>query len=70
MNFMKSFGKLVEPKVWLHYAVGSAIILAIFAYLMNIGLILAKSSFLTYFIYFFIIYVASDRFVHGLLDLD
>jgi hypothetical protein len=70
MDFKKSFRKLMEPKVWLHYAVGSAIILIIFSYLMKIGLILEKSSFVTYFIYFFAVYVISDRFVHGLLELD
>lgn len=70
MDFKHSYNELKKPKVLLHYAIGTLLLVGIFTYLMRNGLIFKPTS--PWYIYagvFYIIYVIIDRFVHGLLDL-
>jgi hypothetical protein len=69
MDFKKSFNELKKPIVWLHYALGTAGIIAVFWLLMKYDLVKADSSIMTYALVFFGTYVIIDRVSHGILEL-
>jgi len=69
MNFKRSFNELKNPLVWAHYGLGTIGIVAVFWLLMNLNIITAEASIITYAIAFFITYVIIDRASHAILKL-
>jgi len=69
MKLKQSFNELKKPIVWMHYAIGTILIVFAFKYLMDSGIITEGSPIYLYLISFYAIYIAADRTVHGVLEL-
>ena len=69
VNFERSFRELKNRMVWIHYALGTVGIIAVFWWLMENNYLSAESSIYIYGIIFFIIYILVDRASHGILEL-
>jgi hypothetical protein len=68
VNFNVSFSELKKPMIWLHYALGTAGIFAIFYYLMfSLDILTASSPIWAFGIAFFISLVVVDRIIHKVL---
>lgn len=68
-NMKHSFNELKNPKVLLHYALGTIGLVAVFSYLMQLGILTAQSTLVEYLIVFYVVYVIIDRISHGVLNL-
>jgi hypothetical protein len=69
MNFKKSFRELENPKVWLHYALGTVLIIMSIYFLMQLGYLTSTTSLPVWCVVFFVLYVFLDRVSHGVLEL-
>jgi len=69
VNFKKSFDELKDAKVWLHYAIGTVGIIAVFWWLMQQGILSENSGPFLYGLIFFVVYVVVDRTSHAVLEL-
>lgn len=67
MNFSKSFNELKKPIVWLHYAIGTILLYLVYTYVL--GKQFLSGDMVAALFTFYLIYVAVDRTVHGILDI-
>lgn len=68
VNFKKSFRELRKPIIWLHYALGTAGILAVFSFLMKQD-INPWDNFWIGALIFYGVYIIVDRAIHGILEI-
>jgi len=67
MEFKKSFNELKNPIVWVHYALGTFLLWAVFKFIFNIAFV-AQLNFKEIAI-FYVAYVFLDRVSHAVLNL-
>jgi hypothetical protein len=67
MEIKKSFNELRKPKIWLHYALGTLLVYFILKVIFNS--LIADYLGTKELIIFYLIYVFSDRIIHGVLKI-